>query len=601
MIWATISEREIVMITDHDFPEFITKTVNLLVDIASEGAGNLDLDTEGRFLSLFAGNDNKEGLNSYLKNATRSQIKENMQNDDEFMTLLSFINKTDRTTLSDFIIDTKGTMNAFKESEYATLIQALCFPAIGCRYGHSYWSYRLNSFDDYLSDYLCFTGIAEILIYEVFREEPTFFPQPVSRETPSFTDEDTAEDIVRYFQDNRIGYSYENIEKLKKDSLIGKTGTSHQEAEDWGFQKDKLLIALVSEYSLYNRKQLGLKEIVGKWVEDQGNTIEIDFFLSHLKFSKKEMEAQNPRISTYYRQSLINILKRLESRQWYSADDIWAYYKSSTAKIRGLAIPSFWDFCTMNIVGFCDGNIDDDFSSRNDMLIERPILFGYIYTLALFGCVEIIEKKPRLTVQKTKVRKSPYSAFDCLDAIRVTALGEWILGIRDSKPEIAKEFSEPVADKNLLLITYKGKDLDIKNFLSEIAQPIGEIRYKVTLSSFTSGCKTPRGIAERIEKFQSLIAPEPPGNWKEFFETVKESYVLTDIVSKGQLLKVENKEAFEKLMKEIPQLSSLVAMCQDDMIYLSEENQPKFVSLISKHGYQRPIRSRYEKQKETVL
>ena len=192
MIWATISEREIVMITDHDFPEFITKTVNLLVDIASEGAGNLDLDTEGRFLSLFAGNANKEDLNSYMKNATRSQIKENMQNDDEFMTLLSFINKTDRTTLSDFIIDTKGTMNAFKESEYATLIQALCFLAIGCRYGHSYWSYRLNSFDDYLSDYLCFTGIAEILIYEVFREEPTFFPQPVRRETPSFTDEDTA-------------------------------------------------------------------------------------------------------------------------------------------------------------------------------------------------------------------------------------------------------------------------------------------------------------------------------------------------------------------------------------------------------------------------
>ena len=283
-------------------------------------------------------------------------------------------------------------------------------------------------------------------------------------------------------------------ESVTNGNYKGKTVQTHLMAEDYGFDKDELFAIMVDNHAPYRTTAKMLPETIQSWMDWEYDTMAAECYLKWMKprnvYSFYGYSSSSLRLDKYYKKALLQMLGSLECGLWYSKDDLWESYKASYQPIYiSNTEKDMWDFFpSFRPLGFSD-NIEDGgnpLKSRTDELIRRPVFEAMLYTLALFGAVDITEKEPELTVRKSARKLVPYSPFDCIDRITVTAFGRWVLGLSETKPAIEHVFEEPILDKSLLLITYKGRDVMLRSFLSEIAEPVGTIRYKVTLKSFTA-------------------------------------------------------------------------------------------------------------------
>ena len=568
------------MVNEKEFSNVIYNAVRLLLEATGSNCFGQDMDIPGRLSKLLTGKNGEESsLLAFIEEADKATLRSNMEKDIAFMTLLPYINRDIPLTVGEIAGNLGMDMESFAASDYALLVKAFC---IEIRSHGLYYFHKALNWSDYWNHQASPVLYASILFAEILGD--ISIPMPSDNRTPSFSDMDEIEDIISYLQDRRIGWSYRDTKSQRRDSFKGKTGTGHLKAEEWGFSKDQLLIALISEYGYdYRlRKKKDVKDIIEAWCSETYLTIENDFFLTNLKLRKAV--AEHMVILPYFRWSLVTLLSSLKPGMWYDTAALWKSYRASTAPIQGNDLRHPLDYTTSISADMLCDNDDKALYRHTDELFRRPVFAGMLYILALLGCLDITEKDPPLTMKKTKTRKIPYSPCDCLDAVRINALGAWVFGLSDNKPEIKKEFSAPVADKDLLLITYKGKDIRIRSFLSEIADPLGEIRYKVTLSSFTSSAENKEDCRRKIEKFKSLISDEPSQNWMEFFDKAIKSYDLMNSISQGSLLQINDMETFNNLLDTTP-IGSLVLRCENGMIYLPETNKERFMTILNKSGY----------------
>ena len=377
----------------------------------------------------------------------------------------------------------------------------------------------------------------------------------------------------------------EAVSLILGNAFAGKTALIPLKADEYGFNKENLFKSIVISYG---KQSDNAKDILRKWLADTDCFAVYDY-LSFLSPSLGTIPVlfKKPSIGKYWKKALRNLLCKLEESAWYSAEELWISYRNSTAPISLLETEmQIWPFLsTKNIAGFEDGIPDNTLDTetrakaRVDELVRRPIFSGMLYTLFLLGVLDITEKIPQLTVKKSARKLVPYSPFDALDSVSVSAYGRWMLGLTEEKPEIKKEFSEPVLDRNLLIITYNGKSIELRSFLSSIADSIGPVRYKVTLRSFTQGAENREEAEERIEEFIYRF-PSPPENWQKFLDSVINSYEVVKQIDQGVLLEVEDDDLMDKIIS-----SKLARRTEGNLLYVSNRDIGKFSRFINDMGY----------------
>ncbi len=219
-----------------------------------------------------------------------------------------------------------------------------------------------------------------------------------------------------------------------------------------------------------------------------------------------------------------------------------------------------------------------------DEILVRPLFQAYCYLMALFGVLEIREAEPEKLVMKNG-KALPTSPYAAVTQIRLTDLGAWILGFRTEKPERAATIFEAIADKELLLVTFKGKSLERRLFLERVADPLGEERYRVTEASFVRTCEKMADIDALIAKFRTLIDPRPSERWENFFAAIKRRAGLFSDSEPALLFTFSgNSRSAESIIQD-PQLRALLLRTEGNRVVVRSKDHKKFLKALKERGF----------------
>ncbi|MFP4268413.1 MAG: hypothetical protein ACLFQW_10495 [Spirochaetaceae bacterium] len=216
-------------------------------------------------------------------------------------------------------------------------------------------------------------------------------------------------------------------------------------------------------------------------------------------------------------------------------------------------------------------------------LITRPLLKGYCYIMASLGLLEIVEEEPvKLLIKNGK--PTPISPFEGLRQVRVTPFGAWCLEISREKPELHQVSYEAIADRELPLVTYRGKSLECKLFLERIGDPIGEDRFRISEASFIRDCNSTKDIENQIGDFHRLIAKDPANHWEELFSRVRERARLFEREELCIMIHLPEDSELRRLFVEEKKLSSLVVRAEGGRIVVKQQNYKKLRKALESYG-----------------
>lgn len=204
--------------------------------------------------------------------------------------------------------------------------------------------------------------------------------------------------------------------------------------------------------------------------------------------------------------------------------------------------------------------------------------------MAVLGLVAITEKdSPKTLLNNDK--RTVGSVFDCLDGIRVTKLGAYCLSLLENYATPPQGTYEAIADKDLLIVTFRGTSLERKLFLDLIGNPLDLERYRIDRRSFVRGCAGFLDVQARIEKFKRLIDPDPSDRWKKFFTTLQDGVKFLDKRETAMLFYVGNNRTLLGELVAYEKLRALFYLTEGDRIVVPAQNAKKFVQLAKEEGY----------------
>ena len=217
-------------------------------------------------------------------------------------------------------------------------------------------------------------------------------------------------------------------------------------------------------------------------------------------------------------------------------------------------------------------------------LLVRPLVKAYFYLFAIFGVLEIVQRESDLVKSYGK-KQYPFSPYDSLKAVRITEFGRWCFDLTSARPENLSDGCYATADARLFLVTVHGKSIEREVFLDKIGERLGEKRWSVSAESFICDCDSKEDVISRIERFKSLIDPNPAQHWEDFFRRILDR---VGIFSSSSLELVlydlpENQELTEELFSD-PNFKRMVRRVEGGMIAVAFKEQKKFFAILNKHG-----------------
>lgn len=152
-------------------------------------------------------------------------------------------------------------------------------------------------------------------------------------------------------------------------------------------------------------------------------------------------------------------------------------------------------------------------------MVAVPLLQGFAFLMAAFGLAEIAYANP--AQEETHLKGRPYlTPFSGLAAVRLTSLGEYVLGKRATVALAEQPARAAIAlDERRLLATCAHIDPLSAMSLGKFMEKLAEGVYHMTHASLLGGCTSGHDIEERIKLFRRVVCAQPPPVWEQFFET----------------------------------------------------------------------------------
>ena len=219
-------------------------------------------------------------------------------------------------------------------------------------------------------------------------------------------------------------------------------------------------------------------------------------------------------------------------------------------------------------------------------LIFRPLFKAYCYLFAALGALEIVQKPPAL-FRVHRGKQLPLSPFEGLSGVRVTEFGKWCLGMLPAPPRAVKDY-QVFADSELPIVAVEGDAPECRIYLDTVGIRLGEDRWRISAGSFIAGCTGKGEIRERIQRFKTLIDPNPAIHWRELFTKVLDRAGLFKFPHSDMLLyDVPSDTALVEELMEDRELRGLIRRVENGMIAIAAKDQSRFFALLSEHGVSR--------------
>lgn len=214
--------------------------------------------------------------------------------------------------------------------------------------------------------------------------------------------------------------------------------------------------------------------------------------------------------------------------------------------------------------------------------IGIPMIKGLLMMYCAMGLVEISFEPVE--------EKDSISPFDCITAIRLTALGHYAMGNTNKytppKVETKKAFE---ASRTKLIIRVLDENTPYLSLLGTMATSIGNNRWLVTAKDMLTGCDSKEALQNKIDSFKHYVEPDPAPVWQTFFctmlnrckplkkEPLNNKYYLYS-------LDPDNHELIELFTTDTV-IRSLIIRAENMLVLVPIENYAKLVKRCREFGY----------------
>ena len=309
--------------------------------------------------------------------------------------------------------------------------------------------------------------------------------------------------------------------------------------------------------------------------------------LGHLANSRHHWVAYSP----HSVKDLASFFKKFPAGQWISWENMRSYHAlreqvpslfvEAKGCLQGQVVASGSGSWSNSI--YVDGRNEFD-------LMSEPLLKGYAFLLAAFGLAEIACVAPKNAVYH-RPKKEYLSPFDGLRFVRLTPLGEFVLGRRETY-EVTSEAAARVAvilDETRLLATCRNADALTELALGQFLEKLAPGRYRMTPKSLLGGCKSREDIEERMRLFRRVVSANPPAVWEAFFERTLARIAPLALEPEYIVLKVGADEEIRRLFASDPALREITLKVEGLRIAVRRSDLKKLAKRLEQFGYLSPI------------
>lgn len=282
-------------------------------------------------------------------------------------------------------------------------------------------------------------------------------------------------------------------------------------------------------------------------------------------------------------QSILEVLEELESGMLVSIDNIIKSILFQDKFYELIDIQDVKDYIYINEANYERTRITNYDRYRDYIVI--PFIKSFFFLLGTLGIFELYYNMP--DEDSYLYLKNGYlSKYDGLQYIRLTKLGEYVLGKRESY-EFKKvtEESEILLDEEHLIITLLGDAPTKTMFLERIGQKIASNKYKVTKESFLRNLEENSSLQERIEEFHSKIPNPKPQIWIDFLEelAVKSRAIIWK--PEYRVLKLKEDKELISIVSKDKRFQEFILRGEEYHIFVKEENMGALSKLFKEYGY----------------
>ena len=414
--------------------------------------------------------------------------------------------------------------------------------------------------------------------------------------------------LVHYILGNNLTIE-QNLEKPTKMSLNNmNTSSSIQEFYPSGKFEEKLMRTNIIACFLYlMTDQLNvtsippeqqLKEMLDyfHFGNDQFEyTFRTFSFLTYLKNWKKltdSIQKDNQyHLEVNFRKNICNVLKEMPEKQWISVENIIKYCYFHNIDIRIAHPYMVSQYVHLSPSRYINGRWENvkgkTYVSESSFptVITFPAVKMYLFFLASFGLIDIAYVPPENDEIRAKNR--PFlSEYDGLKYVRLNALGEYLLGKKDTfNVDLEKRTAQVALDEDRLIAYLRGNDPVKKMVLDKIALMIHEGCYRVNYQIFLKDCQSKKDIDNKIELFYEYISQDPPEIWQTFLDDIRSKKDPLEEKMNLHVFKIKNNQELVELIARDEILRELVLIAEDYHILISEHNIKKVQHRLGDFGF----------------
>lgn len=348
-----------------------------------------------------------------------------------------------------------------------------------------------------------------------------------------------------------------------------------------------LSAALMLNFYLFFRAYHGRKQIPSdptnliKDIINEGfayNAFTLPVLLPYIRGIKKsKLESEN---FIFVKTVLTSLIKTHYEKGWLPVDSL-------IMKIRTFDTAADERFMLVNTLYFDEMDMhnsyaDDQYIHLGNIVsqLSEPFVKALLFVLSTFGIVEIAYREPQ---------DGDTSYYDGLQYVRLTELGEYVLGISKSynPPTVTDNTSTFELDDQRLLIKATDIHSPFMSILGDFATPVTQSLYRVDYETFLAGCSNSNDVKRKTDIFRQYICRKLPPVWKQFFdEALARCNPFSEPDDKYTLLTLPpDNTTLARLLLSEPSLRRYVRKVEGYMLLVKTSEMRKFAEAMKKFGY----------------
>jgi hypothetical protein len=225
-------------------------------------------------------------------------------------------------------------------------------------------------------------------------------------------------------------------------------------------------------------------------------------------------------------------------------------------------------------------------------LSAAPLLKGFAFFLAALGMAEVAYDLPT-NAHYTRPNKTYLSPFDGLQGIRLTPLGEFVLGTRKTYDieSDAPHHTVVVLDRARLLASCPDIDPLTELALKQFMETLTPGHYRMTHKSLLGGCASRKELEARIALFRRVISDTPPQVWERFFESTLNRIDPLQPEPERVVLRIDSDDDLRRLFASDPVLRQHSLKVEGLRVAILKSDLKIITKRLTHFGYLCPLTS----------